>query len=168
MPSEVQNPSDFLLYNLGTYKKSVIFTPVYLTKPPYHHFHLWVPEPAGCLREKRYPSPPRDHRPPLTYEPVKRASMSDGILHSISNYLRPLLQLTSASTSRLRMASSFSSARQVRTPSKYWERCWSALVTVISRLLYVFSAARFFQNKNTFKKNVQFNIANIYLCSSYL
>lgn len=51
--------------------------------------------------------------------------------------------LTSASTSRLIMASRVSLARQVSTPSKYCERCWSALVTVMSRLLYVFSAAKF-------------------------
>lgn len=46
------------------------------------------------------------------------------------------------------MASSVSVRLQVRTPSKYWERCCRALVTVTSRLLYVFSAARFWGNNS--------------------
>lgn len=51
--------------------------------------------------------------------------------------------LTSALTILSTMVSSLSSLLHFTTPSKYCERCWSAWVTVISRLLYVFSAARF-------------------------
>lgn len=51
--------------------------------------------------------------------------------------------LTSALTILSTMVSRMSSLLHFTTPSKYCERCWSAWVTVISRLLYVFSAARF-------------------------
>lgn len=44
---------------------------------------------------------------------------------------------------RSTMVSNVSSLLHFTTPSKYCERCRSACVTVISRLLYVFSAARF-------------------------
>lgn len=45
------------------------------------------------------------------------------------------------------------------TPSKYWERCFRACVTVMSRLLYVFSAAKFYTNiiVEIEKKKKQFN-----------
>lgn len=56
--------------------------------------------------------------------------------------------VTSASTSLLMMVSRVSSLLHVSTPSKYWERCCKALVTVTSRLLYVFSAARFWANES--------------------
>lgn len=68
------------------------------------------------------------------------------------NQWRPAL--TSASTSRLMMASRVSCRLQVSTPSKYCERCFSALVTVKSRLLYVFSAARFYTNRSLASENV--------------
>lgn len=41
------------------------------------------------------------------------------------------------------------------TPSKYWERCLRAWVTVMSRLLYVFSAARFCTQANSCESSTQ-------------
>lgn len=48
------------------------------------------------------------------------------------------------------MASRVSCLLHVSTPSKYCERCCKALVTVTSRLLYVFSAARFCKKTSSY------------------
>jgi len=55
-------------------------------------------------------------------------------------------QLTSALTIRSTIVSSISNLLHFMTPSKYCDLCISACVTLMSRLLYVFSAARFYKH----------------------
>lgn len=56
---------------------------------------------------------------------------------------------TSALTILSTMVSRVSCRLHFITPSKYCERCFSASVTLVSRLLYVFSAARFCTQSRT-------------------
>lgn len=60
----------------------------------------------------------------------------------IRTWYSPLV-CTSALTILSTMVSRVSCRLHFITPSKYCERCFSASVTLVSRLLYVFSAARF-------------------------
>lgn len=59
--------------------------------------------------------------------------------------------LTSALTILSTMVSIVSILWHFTTPSKYWERCFRACVTVMSRLLYAFSAAKFYTHTQTWK-----------------
>lgn len=102
------------------------------------HLYLlgWAPGPGGCLTARWCPRCWSARPPPPTDVPNTHTGINyDTHFTDYSSLYICAQNLTSALTILSTMVSSVSILWHFMTPSKYWERCFRAWVTVMSRLL---------------------------------